>query len=59
VANRRTVPERLARHPHLCVHRFRSDDEVRAFVQSIQATSSTSGSSGSSERQNTPPFVDT
>jgi adenylate kinase family enzyme len=58
-ANRRTVPERLARHPHLVVHRLRSDRDVRAFVQSIQATSSTSGSSGSSERQKTPPLTDT
>jgi adenylate kinase family enzyme len=58
-ANRRSVPERFARHPHLSTHRLRSDRDVRAFVQSIQATSSTSGSSGSSERQNTPPVVDT
>jgi adenylate kinase family enzyme len=57
--NRRSVPARFARHPHLRTHRLRSDGDVRAFVQSIQATSSTSGSSGSSERQNTPPVVET
>jgi len=57
--NRRRMPERLARHPHLDVHRLRSDAEVDAFVQSIQATESMSGSSKGSERQNTPPFVET
>jgi hypothetical protein len=41
------------------VHRLRSERDVRAFVQSIQATSSTSGSSGPSDRQNTPPLIDT
>jgi adenylate kinase family enzyme len=58
-ANRRTVPERLARHPHLRVHRLRSGREVGVFVQSIQATSSTSGSSGSIDRQKTPPLTET
>ena len=36
--NRRRLPAHLARHPHLTVHRLRSDAEVEAFVQSIQAT---------------------
>lgn len=57
--NRRALPARLARHPHLDVHRLRSDADVRAFVQSIQATASMSGSSNGSERQNTPPLSET
>ena len=36
-SNRRTVPERVARHPHLRVHRLRSDREVREFVRSTEA----------------------
>jgi hypothetical protein len=57
--NRRALPKRLACHPQLQVHRLRSDAEVRRFVQSIQATAAMSGSSSSSERQKTPPFVET
>ena len=38
LSNRRTVPERVARHPHLRVHRLRSDREVREFVRSIKAS---------------------
>jgi len=57
--NRRTVPKRFARHPHLRTHRLRSDRDVREFVQSIQATSRTSGSSGSIDRQKTPPLAET
>ena len=57
--NRREYPVRLARYPHLDVHRLRSDADVRAFVQSIQATPSTSGSSNGSERQKTPPLAET
>ena len=57
--NRRQLPERLARHPHLQVHRLRSDADVEAFVQSIQATASMSGSSNGSDRQNTPPLPET
>ena len=57
--NRRDLPGRLARHPRLRVHRLRSDADVEAFVQSIQATESMSGSSNGSERQKTPPFVET
>jgi len=57
--NRRTLPQRLARHPHLRVHRLRSDGDVERFVQSIQATREISGSSSVSERQNTPPSVET
>ena len=57
--NRRALPQRLARHPHLRVHRLRSDGDVDRFVQSIQATRTTSGSSSASERQNTPPSVET
>jgi adenylate kinase family enzyme len=55
-ANRRDFPKRFARRNVL---RLRSDAEVRAFVQSIQATRVTSGSSNGSERQKTPPFNDT
>jgi adenylate kinase family enzyme len=57
--NRRELPARLARHPQLQVHRLRSDAEVEAFVQSIQATESMSGSSNGSERQKTPPLAET
>ena len=57
--NRRELPARLARHPQLQVHRLHSDDEVEAFVQSIQATESMSGSSNGSERQKTPPLAET
>ena len=57
--NRRELPRRHAQHPQLRVHRLRSDAEVEAFVQSIQATESMSGSSNGSERQKTPPFSET
>ena len=57
--NRRRLPEHFALHPQLEVHRLRSDAEVEAFVQSIQATESMSGSSNGSERQKTPPLADT
>jgi adenylate kinase family enzyme len=57
--NRRDLPTRLARHPRLDVHRLRSDGEVEAFVQSIQATESMSGSSNGSDRQKTPPLAET
>jgi adenylate kinase family enzyme len=57
--NRRRLPAHLARHPQLQVHRLRSDADVEAFVQSIQATESMSGSSNGSERQKTPPFAET
>jgi adenylate kinase family enzyme len=57
--NRRDLPERLARHPQLEVHRLRSDRGVEAFVQSIQATESMSGSSNGSERQKMPPLAET
>jgi adenylate kinase family enzyme len=56
VRNRREFPSRFA---DVRVHRLRSDREVRAFVQSIQATASTSGSSSVSARQNTPPLTET
>ena len=55
-ANRRDFPQRYA---HLRVHRLRSDADVRAFVQSTQATATMSGSSSASPRQNTPPLADT
>jgi adenylate kinase family enzyme len=54
--NRRRLP---GRYPHLRLERLRSDAEVAAFLQSIQATARTSGSSRSSARQNTPPVVET
>jgi len=57
--NRRRLPEHFALHPQLEVHRLRSDAEVEAFVQSIQATESISGSSNGSERQKTPPLAAT
>jgi adenylate kinase family enzyme len=57
--NRRELPARLAQHPQLRVHRLRSDADVEAFVQSIQATESMSGSSNGSERQKTPPLAET
>jgi len=53
--NRRSFPARYARFD---VRRLRSDADVTAFVQSIQATASTSGSSSASERQKTPPSVE-
>ncbi len=56
VGNRRRFP---ARYQDVRVHRLRSDSDVRAFVQSTQATASTSGSSIVSARQNTPPLTDT
>jgi adenylate kinase family enzyme len=46
--------ERLAGHPH--VVRIR---EAGAWLQSIQARPTTSGSSNASDRQKTPPFVET
>jgi len=54
--NRRAFPTRYA---HVRLRRLRSDGEVRAFVQSIQATATMSGSSNGSERQNTPPLAET
>jgi hypothetical protein len=54
--NRRVFPLRYA---DVRMHRLRSDREVRAFVQSIQATASRSGSSSVNARQNTPPLIDT
>ena len=54
--NRRAFPARYAGRD---VRRLRSDAEVGAFIQSIQATVVTSGSSNGSERQKTPPFADT
>jgi adenylate kinase family enzyme len=57
--NRRRLPNHLAQHPQLQVHRLRSDAEVETFIQSIQATESMSGSSNGSECQKTPPLADT
>jgi adenylate kinase family enzyme len=55
--NRREFPQRFERYAD--VRRLRSDAQVRAFVQSIQATASTSGSSNGSERQKMPPLAET
>jgi adenylate kinase family enzyme len=55
----REIPNRVAEHPHLDFVRLRSASEVERWLQSIQATASTSGSSNGSERQKTPPFVET
>ena len=54
--NRREFPLRYA---DIRMRRLRSDRDVRAFVQSIQATASTSGSSSVNARQNTPPLAET
>jgi hypothetical protein len=54
--NRRTFP---SRYKGVDMRRLRSDRDVRAFVQSIQATASTSGSSSVSARQKMPPLTDT
>jgi adenylate kinase family enzyme len=50
---------RLEPLTQLEVVRLRSPREVRAWVQSIQATESMSGSSSGSERQKTPPLAET
>jgi adenylate kinase family enzyme len=55
-SNRRLFPERYER---VRMHRLRSDADVRAFVQSIQATARRSGSSNGSERQKMPPLRET
>jgi len=34
--NRRTVPKLVERHPHLDVHRLRSDRDVRTFVDVLR-----------------------
>jgi len=52
-------PPRYEALPHLQVVRLRSPREVRAWLQSIQATESMSGSSNASERQKTPPLAET
>jgi adenylate kinase family enzyme len=57
--HRRKWPPRLAPLTHLQVVRLRSPREVREWLQSIQPTASTSGSSNGSERQKTPPSVET
>jgi hypothetical protein len=54
--NRREFP---SLHADANMRRLRSDRDVRAFVQSIQATASTSGSSRVSARQKMPPLTDT
>ena len=54
--NRRELP---TRHPGKTIHRLRSDRDVRAFLQSIQATPVMSGSSSASALQNTPPLRET
>lgn len=58
-SHRTKWPARFAELPHLRVVRLRSAREVRDWLQSIQATDVMSGSSNGSERQNTPPFVET
>jgi adenylate kinase family enzyme len=55
----RQVAERVAEHSHIELVTLRSDEEVERWLQSIQPTDSTSGSSNGSERQKTPPFVET
>lgn len=58
-SHRRKWPERLAPLTHLEIVRLRSPRQVRDWLQSIQASESISGSSNGSERQKTPPVVDT
>jgi adenylate kinase family enzyme len=53
--NRRDFPQRYGQRNLV---RLRSDADVRAFIQSIQATATTSASSNGSERQKTPPSAD-
>jgi adenylate kinase family enzyme len=53
------VPQRVAEQPHLQLVHLGSDEEVEAWLQSIQATESMSGSSNGSERQKTPPLAET
>jgi len=55
----REVPQLVAGQPNLELVILRSDDDVDRWLQSIQATDSMSGSSNGSERQKTPPLVDT
>jgi adenylate kinase family enzyme len=50
---------RLEPLTHVSVVRLRSPREVRAWIQSIQATEPMSGSSKGSERQKTPPLAET
>jgi adenylate kinase family enzyme len=50
---------RLAQLTDVSVVRLRSPREVRAWLQSIQATESMSGSSNGSDRQKTPPLAET
>jgi adenylate kinase family enzyme len=42
--NRRRLPSLFARHPHLQVHRLRSDGDVRRFIASIGSSATGSGS---------------
>jgi adenylate kinase family enzyme len=55
----REIPQRIAAHPHLAVVHLRSPEEIEQWLQSIQATETTSGSSNGSDRQKTPPSVET
>lgn len=55
----REIPQRVAEHAHLDVVHLRSPAEIERWLQSIQPTESMSGSSNGSERQKTPPLVDT
>lgn len=56
---RTQIPERLREAGRESYVHLRSGRETRRWLQSIQATESTSGSSKGSERQKTPPFVET
>jgi hypothetical protein len=48
-ANRRSVPERVARHPHLRVHRLRSDRDVERLVRSLETQPQASGVSAAAD----------
>jgi adenylate kinase family enzyme len=56
---RQKWPARYEALPHLRVVRLHSPREVRAWLQSIQATESMSGSSKGSDCQKTPPLPET
>ena len=47
--NRRQLPALFARHPHLSVHRLRSDEAVRGFADAMQRRASLSSRQATAE----------
>jgi adenylate kinase family enzyme len=47
--NRRSVPERVARHPYLHVHRLRSDRDIERLVRSLDTQPQASGVSAAAD----------